>query len=137
MKIIDPGHIYWVDNLEAPGVQRLKFCKRSSKMVRHANEHPGTNTQEVIRVLIDRTKYLDGIGTCPETQNALYHLRMALYEYEARAYWRKQEKLNKGAQAQTETEGDMDARREGYQNVPFSWQHIEDYPTGPDGHILV
>ena len=54
-----------------------------------------TTTQEVLRALIDRTEYLDNVIHCTETQDAIWHLRMALFCYEARAYRRKQEGKNR------------------------------------------
>lgn len=136
MKTLDDGHDFEVPNLEAPGSQRITFIKRSSDMIRHPREYPGTNTQEVIRVLIARTKYLDGVGPCEETGNALQWLRMALYEYEARAWRRKQQRLNKGAAPQADTDR-VNAHRTGYRDVPFSEHRIETLPTGPDGHLLI
>lgn len=136
MKVLDPGHVYEVPNLEAPGEQQIVFIKRSSRMVKHPNERPGTNTQEVIRVLIDRTEYLNDIGSCDETADAIYYLRMALWCYEARAYRRKQQNLNKQASAQAEM-GSVVATRDGWDDIPFSEYEIEARPTGPDGHIIL
>jgi hypothetical protein len=104
-------------------------------MIQHPNEHTGSNTQELFRVTIDRSTYLDAVGESVETEDAIYHLRMALWDYEARAYRRKQQKLNKQAAPQAET-GDINADRESWDDIPFSEYEIEDLPTGPDGHII-
>jgi hypothetical protein len=136
MKVLDPGHLYEVPNLEAEGTQQIRFIKRNSDMVQRDEEYAGTNTQEVIRVLIDRTKYLNTVGYCEETANAVSWLQMALYEYEARAWRRKQQKLNKRAKPQAETDG-LNAYRDAYRDVPFTSVGIEDLPTGPDGHVIV
>jgi hypothetical protein len=45
----------------------------------------GLQTQEVLRTLIDRTKYLDQVLECKETKEAIKHLQMALYWYEVHA----------------------------------------------------
>lgn len=136
MRCTDPGHTYYVPNLEAEGEQKIVFIKRSSKMVKHAEEYPGSNTQELIRVLIDRTKYLYDVGPCEETGNAIEWLRMALYEYEARAWRRKIQKLNREANPEAIT-GDLDVFRSSYSDVPFTSVAIEHLPTGPDGHIII
>lgn len=136
MKVIDPGHFYKVPNLEAPGEQEIQFIKRSSKMITHPDEYAGTNTQEVIRVVLDRTKYLNSIGPCVESEDAIWYLRMALYSYEARAYRRKQQKLNREAGAEGEV-GNVNATRDGFDDIPFNEYEIELRPTGPDGHIVL
>lgn len=137
MKVLDRGHSYTVPNLESEGDQPLVFIKRSSRMVKHDIEYPGTNTQEVMRVLIDRTKYLHSVGPCEETGNAIDWLRLALYEYEVRAWRRKQQKLNRQADPKAETEK-LNAHRDAYSDVPFSPSNIEDYPVSlRDGHIIL
>lgn len=131
MKIIEPGHVYELANLEHPGSQLLTFIKRSSGAVDYGDaEHPGTNTQEVLRALIDRTQFLDGVLTAEETQDAVFYLRQALFLYEARAYRRKQQKLNKKA-------GMSEAPTEQYEDLPFTEYEIEDREVGADGHILL
>lgn len=54
MRIIIPGHVYSVKNLEDTGEQTITFIRRNSEAVHHASEFTGTNVQEVLRVLIDR-----------------------------------------------------------------------------------
>lgn len=157
MKIMDAGHVYWIPNLESRthpawvqvlgawlavllyrifGGQAVVFIKRSSDMVHHENEHPGSNTQEYFRVTIDRTEYLNDLGESAESQDAVWHLQMALWCYEARAWRRKQQKLNKSAVGQAAM-GDVNADRDSWSDVPFGEFEIEMRPTGPDGHILV
>lgn len=156
MQVIDPGHVYWIPNLESPPrplwVQRLAqwlapkmcawfggqcvvFIKRSSKMVWHPNEHPGSNTQELFRVTINRSEYLDIVGHSEETLDSVYYQRMALWCYEARAYRRKLQKLNKQAQGQA-LMGSSNSTRDGWDDIPFSEYGIEHRPVGPDGHII-
>lgn len=131
MNVIEPGHVYELPNLCDPGHQTLTFIKRSSGAIDYKDaEHPGTNTQSVLRALIDRTKYLDDVLEAEETQDAVYHLRMALFVYEARAWRRKQQKLN-GEAGVSEPTGDR------YDDVPFSEWEIEKLPVGEDGHVVV
>lgn len=150
MKVIEPGHIYELENLESPGAQRLTFIKRSSKMIDYGEtEHPGTNTQELFRAIIelakvglDRSEYLNSVQSCQETEDAIAfcrevvsNARLALYSYEVRALRRKRAKLNKEAGKHVD-EGDMSAHRDGFNDIPFSAEDIENLPVGPDGHIV-
>lgn len=129
MKIVEPGHVYLLDNLGDPGAQTLTFIRRNSDAVTHPFEHPGTNTQEVMRALIDRTNFLDGVLPSVETRDAAYYLRMALFCYEARAWRRKQADQNK-----TDSINEYVER---YGDTPFNEQDIELLPVGSDGHILL
>ncbi len=137
MKCVEAGHIYKLQHLESNGEEQLTFIKRSSDAIDYGDgEHPGTNTQEVIRALIDRSKYLNDVIPCPETEDAIYHLRMALYCYEVRAWRRKQEKLNKKA-PQHNSDESPNVYRDGYDDIPFSEFNIEHKTTRADGHIIV
>lgn len=95
MKVISKGHKYRLDYLdgdpdsrdegEAYGVlQFVKWDAPSEEM-----NHPGTQTQEVLRALIDRTAYCDGCHPWVGNRAIIYHLRMALVLHEARALVRK------------------------------------------------
>jgi hypothetical protein len=88
MRIIDKGHAYELASLDGEAAQKLVFVKR----FRGTENHAGTTTQEVLRVLIDRTQTLD--AECPWDGNdkIVGHLRMALVLFEARALERKAEK---------------------------------------------
>jgi len=105
-------------------------------MIHHPLEWSGVNTQELIRVLIDRTEYLYDVGPCDETANAVHWLTMALYEYEARAWRRKQQKLNKRAGAQADVDR-VNITREFYRDVPFTPQEVLGMKVGSDGHVIV
>jgi hypothetical protein len=117
MKVIEPGHIYEVNTLDGNGEPlRLVFVNREDR------PHPGTQTQEVLRVLVDvlecladRTNHCDGclrwegndriVKALTEAQR---QCRLAILYHEQRALERKAEK------------GRFD---------PAS------FPTGPDGHF--
>jgi hypothetical protein len=136
VKVIVPGHVYALSHLGSEGHETLTFCRRNSAAVTHESEHPGTNTQEVLRVLIDRSQFLNEVLPCVETESAVQYLRMALECYEARALRRRRQKLNKGADAHEEP-------RERFDDVPFIQEvmpwwapSIEALPTrAEDGHI--
>lgn len=95
MKVIEPGHIYqlnWLDgkapfNHAASGIpytDTLVFVNREA-----GTEHAGTQTQEVIRALIDRTQHCDRCLRWEGNDQIIHHLRMALVLHEARALERK------------------------------------------------
>lgn len=137
MRILEAGHKYRLDHLESDGHETLTFIRRSSGAVDYGEgEHPGTNSQEVLRALIDRTIYLDWVLGCDESKDAIWHLRQALYCYEARAWKRKQEHANK-TDHDHEHPHTPNAHRDGYDDVPFSEYEIELRPVGADGHIIL
>lgn len=87
MKIFDSGHCYKLSTYDGDMEQWLFF------MHRIGNDYPGnqgepysgTNCQEVIRVLIDRVKYLEEQKPCSENKIILAYLRGALLQFEIRA----------------------------------------------------
>ena len=128
MNVVEDGHIYELDHVDNDGHETISFIKRSGRKLKHKNEHPGTNSQECIRVLIDRTKYLNDQLSCEESGDILYYLRQALFIYEARAFRRKQQKQNR-------QDGGHDKTGERYKDIPFTEWEIELLITGLDGHI--
>jgi hypothetical protein len=90
MKIIDPGHHYSLDRLDFDETEDpvlLRFVKRIGDKFpgNTAPAYDGTTTQEVLRVLIDRTKYVDAQSHWEENDLVLHHLRTALLWLEYRA----------------------------------------------------
>ncbi len=87
MKVKEPGHIYELASLDGGKKQRLKFVKRVGKNYpfNELPEHPGTNCQEVLRVLIDRCEYLNTQKACAETESIISLLKTALLLFELRA----------------------------------------------------
>lgn len=114
MRVIEAGHIYeleWLDGEPQvsfgrveplsnvlpdadPGVNlRMELPQSCLIFVnREDHRHPGTQTQEVLRALIDRTMHCDNCLRWPGNDKIIYHLRMALVLHEARALQRKVEK---------------------------------------------
>lgn len=136
MKIIDPGHIYELQQLGG-GTQKLTFVKRSGGTISYDQEWVGVQVQEVLRALIDRTKYLNDVLPCVETQDALHNLRMALFEFEARAWRRKQEKVNRKKPAHDDSVRPKSWHESPFDDVPFNEHEIELRPVGDDGHIIL
>jgi hypothetical protein len=87
MKIIEPGHVYELNSLDGGTPETLTFVNREE-----GQEHPGTQTQEVLRALIDRTMHCDNCKRWDGNDKIIHHLRMALALHEARAIVRKAEK---------------------------------------------
>jgi hypothetical protein len=101
MKILEPGHIYELDSLDGDAPVKITFVNREE-----GTEHPGTQTQEALRMtidlistLIDRTNHCDNclrwegndkiIKSMSEAQR---QLNLALLYHEQRALERKYEK---------------------------------------------
>jgi hypothetical protein len=89
MDVLDPGHRYRLRSLDvvtgAPPVE-LQFVKREGEgYPGNVGSRSGTTTQEVLRALIDRTKYVDAQIHDPRNDKVLFHLRMAMFELEMRA----------------------------------------------------
>jgi hypothetical protein len=87
MKVVDPGHEYLLDGVGVDNnSQRIIFVKNEGdKYPGNVGWHGGVITQELLRVCIDRTKYLNNQGSCMETEMALSAMRQALAWYEVRA----------------------------------------------------
>ena len=94
MKILDPGHLYKLNYLDDTNTQELRFVKREGDgYPGNIGHYPGTNIQEVLRVLIDRTKYLDNQIPNYENQGVIQCLRRALWCLEVRAARRHKRKF--------------------------------------------
>lgn len=96
MKALRAGHQYELDERWPvdEGVPETYEKKQTLRFVNKepGHEEPGTTTQEVIRVLLDRTRYCNNCLPHPNNERIIYHLRMALTLHEARALERKTEK---------------------------------------------
>lgn len=89
MKTVNPGHLYMLKTYDSRvflGDQPLMFVKRmGDRYPGNADAHPGTLSQEVLRALIDRVKYVNGQAPCSENGHILENLRAALLLFESRA----------------------------------------------------
>src|ERR1700721_2807169 len=88
MRVLDPGHQYALKHLDGNLEELLTFVKREGEgYPGNVGSHPGTNIQEVARVLIDRLKYLDTQDHDPCGRNtlAIYNLREVIRLLEDRA----------------------------------------------------
>lgn len=86
MEILDPGHAYKLATLDGDAEVLLTFVKRCGDgYPGNIGAYPGTNLQEVLRVLIDRVQYLNQQVFCEENLMILQALRAAFYRLELRA----------------------------------------------------
>lgn len=93
MEILEPGHRFILQSyppseydLEPKFSQHLDFFKKiGPKFPYNKGEpSPGTNNQEVLRVLISRCQYLNAQWPCVETKLMIRHLRESLRQAENR-----------------------------------------------------
>lgn len=88
MKVLDPGHEYLLEPIpvDSEPPVRIHFPKREgANYPGNVGEHPGPLTQEYLRAVIDRAKYMNAQGPCAETDNIISCLRQALMWFEVRA----------------------------------------------------
>jgi len=95
MKVLREGHLYELDMFEDTkddlGNQRLQFIEKvpgeePGSLVTINN---GTTNEELLAVLIDRIKYLNGKFPCRENSIALTHIETALLWLNERTRLRK------------------------------------------------
>lgn len=97
MQVLEKGHIYQPKNrFVGKGDEYINNTARNQQIVfinkQPGQEHDGTTTQDVLRILIDRTRHCANCMPHPNNERIVYHLRMALVLHEARALERKTEK---------------------------------------------
>lgn len=88
MKILDPGHSYEMATLddELDRFWPILFVKREGENYPgNEGHHAGVNCQELLRVCIDRIKYLDNQIPDLHNRTVLGLLRGAIFELEERA----------------------------------------------------
>lgn len=91
MKILERGHVYSLNVLDQKDGNTLDVVDVILTFVNRepGTEHPGTQTQECIRALIDRTRHCDNCLRWPGNDLIIWHLQQALVLHEARALGRK------------------------------------------------
>lgn len=98
MKCLDPGHLYEIEGYDGGAPQAVRFMKRvGADYPFNDSAYGGTNCQEVLRVLIDRVRYLDRQQSCRENEEIVEHLRAALLLFETRAAERHGKNLTETA----------------------------------------
>lgn len=105
MDILDAGHSYLLETLDGRGEKiRLDFVKRAgAKFPMNFGSRAGTNCQEVLRTLIDRSQYLYKQRPCAETEAVIGLLQSALLLFEIRAARRHNRHLDLVSASQLES----------------------------------
>ena len=86
MRVLDPDHKYLVQSYDGDMDQVITFMKREGEgYPGNIGSNPGTNCQELIRILIDRVEFLNLQFPCDENNYILNNLRSALFYFEFRA----------------------------------------------------
>lgn len=89
MRVIDPGHKYILNELdlkEGSGTQVLTFVKREGPgYPGNIGHYPGTNIQECVRALINRTQYLHNQIPSIHNEAIISAFRIAIMQLEVRA----------------------------------------------------
>lgn len=94
MKVIEPGHKYELKSSNKTA-QLLYFMKKLPPVGGKKLEvvQDGTTNEEVLKVMIDRMKHLDGIIPCKENRQVIRHLEAASAALERRTADRKARKV--------------------------------------------
>lgn len=86
MRALDAGHVFELDHLDGDAKALLVFVKREGEAFPGNIGHfEGVITQEVLRVLIARTQYVDSQKHFSENDDVVHHLRFAIWLLESRA----------------------------------------------------
>ena len=134
-KIIDEGHSYELTSTDGK-ITIINFIKRNAGKFIYSDQHDGIQSQELIRTIICHLEFILIDITTQEIEDLINNFRMVLFLYEARAYRRKIEKVNREEGSHQENQTSDTYRVLTYHDVPFSSNHIEILKTGSDGHII-
>lgn len=88
MREVDPGHVFDLDVLDGrPGEQfRIHFVKREGeKYPGNIGAHSGPTTQEYIRAILARTRYVNRQLPCAENDLVINGCEAILFALENRA----------------------------------------------------
>jgi hypothetical protein len=79
MKVITPGHEYFLDHFEDDeGYQVLSFIHKEQEGDKFVTIDNGTTNEEVLAVLIDRMQYLNTKAPCRENSIVITKLEESL-----------------------------------------------------------
>jgi hypothetical protein len=96
MRCLQRGHVYELQN-RIPSNIKIRGNIDTLQVIKYVNLEPGQEAvgitqQELLRMMLDRTRYCNECLPDPINEQIEYHLRMALGLHEARAIVRKIEK---------------------------------------------
>lgn len=85
-RVIDPGHVYEILGIDGAPSQTISFVKREGENYPgNVGTLDGPITQNFLRAILHRCKYMNDQGSCAETDMIIAGLRMALMGFEVRA----------------------------------------------------
>jgi hypothetical protein len=87
-RCMDDGHSYDLGSLDGEYTQNLRFVKRCEPAKKYPGNlisYPGTTTQMVLRVLVDRLYYLEKQRSCAENRITIKLLKICIWLMEYRA----------------------------------------------------
>lgn len=88
MEIIDAGHVYKPEIYDGYNTETVVFMKREGvDYPGNIGHYAGTNCQELLRILIDRIKYLQNQIPCWQNSLSVKLLRIVIWLFEIRAAW--------------------------------------------------
>ena len=90
MEVLDPGHVYLLDDLKSDTKTRFQFHK--DPKIHGGESLNGPSCQELTRMLIDRVNHLDGEKPWAGNEEIIRHLRAVIGLFECRAIMRKIDK---------------------------------------------
>lgn len=95
MKIIKPGHTYLLKNFENKETQAIQFIQKApiKGTIDLEVVQEGTTNEEVLVMLIDRMKFLQGVMTSRENTHVISLLEKALMWLNKRTDDRKKRKV--------------------------------------------
>lgn len=90
MKVLTPGHLYELDNSEGHDIkEHIQFIQKEEVNGELKTICNGTTNEEVLRVLIDRLKFLNGLMPSHYNESAISGLMAVLKVLEQRTEERK------------------------------------------------
>lgn len=79
MRVIDPGHVYYLTDEEGDDFNALQFVKKEDVDGKLVTVLHGSTNEDVLNVLIDRVKYLNGKVPSEYNDKVIEHLEAALF----------------------------------------------------------
>ena len=94
MQVLDPGHAYNLEKVEDEeyGIG-IRFIKKEEQDGELVTVKDGTTNEEVLRMMLHRMEYLQDKMPCPENEQAIGGLTMALSALERRTRARKEQEV--------------------------------------------
>ena len=93
MKVLKDAHLYELEAMEGTNTQTLQFIEKEKQGGSFVTINDGTTNEEVLKMLIDRTRKLGEKLPCRENSLAVTKLEEALMWFEKRTANRLAQKV--------------------------------------------